>query len=1365
MKSGKRIFCLGVFLAMLLGCLLMHVSAAEVIDFGYCGGEGDGTNLSWTLTEDNTLTITGNGKMADYGGYGAPWVNNGVNKIYVVSVSIGDGVTTIGSGAFRRCKYLKTIEIPNTVTQIGDSAFGECSGITRIELPNSITTIDSRAFSGCDKLTDIVLPDSILSMGEGVFVGCDKLTKVILPKKLTVISENMFDACAKLKTVEISDNITNIEGGAFYGCVALENIQLPPKVTTIAGSAFGGCKSLSAITLPDSVTTIGGSAFNGCSSLLEVTVPGSVTTINFATFKDCSGLREVTVAEGVKYIDSDAFENCSALTEVSLPDSLISIEIDAFNNCESLNEIVIPASVKKINGGAFINCTDLTAVFFEGNAPHEIGWQEGFESFPKTVTFYYIPGMTGWTDSDAYDAEAGTWNGYKLAVWEGRGEEPEDKTAKVVSLFPEDKAAGFGTVSKANQKISIDEMSVTFNKELKTRDASGVYAALDFSKGSIAVYRMDDDQLIWDAAASGEASVELLVDDTQKKLLIRPYNRYAFLDFDSVYYVVMDAGVVQFADGSIGPAIQKGDWTFRTAELIKACRLEELTDIDYLAFSSLVYEDLTDGKTVKELLGNVWNKSWEGTDIKYSELYDHIQDWTVLKHDVNNKTGFYAAAFANEDGEAVIAYRGSIPFGTWGEDWEDAWNDWVKNDLYMMFLNAETEKSQYSDAMEFYKAVAEGRTKEKIAVTGHSLGGAWADIISAYSGCKGCSFNAINVMDVFYGAHPVAMAESFKGINRWAFHDHINEHDTFAGKMEYAMKPHYLHESLYDWGTFDNHGLKSIIYKHNGQLFLTYAERYETAAEEWLSVNLADTASTFVKMCFGNMQLRDAASIDGINLDMGTNQNDQFMSFFSSDAPWEHITDLLYARVSYGGSGDDWLFGFLRSDILVGGPDDDILDGMRGDDVYIYYKGQGVDTFVDIRGEDRICLYGLERSDVIHVRDDTDSHFILICCNGEPMIKINKTIRHTNNKGECDPIILELHCDNNTKTVDITSYLVPTVSYLDPIIISCPVDIQIIDQNGKVVHTVRNAEPGAFYTDFGNFYVYEEEDGEYGKYLDLVEGYDIRIVGVGEGSMDVMVYEAEENAAHTAEGVAVTDTMAAVLLKNKDIWSVSVDEDGDGSADEKIPMDETRGENPSNKYPTGGSRPSVGNTQQETVAEKEAFRDVTLSDWFYDEVRYAYENNLMKGVGNGMFAPNAPITRAMMVTILHRLEGESVAQPGAFTDVPIDAWYADAVGWATENSIVKGYGNGIFAPNDAITREQLATVLYRYAQYKGDTPKGNDLPSFVDVGQVSPWAKEAVGWTCREGLLNGMGDGRFAPGSELTRAQMAAILLRLCENK
>ena len=175
------------------------------------------------------------------------------------------------------------------------------------------------------------------------------------------------------------------------------------------------------------------------------------------------------------------------------------------------------------------------------------------------------------------------------------------------------------------------------------------------------------------------------------------------------------------------------------------------------------------------------------------------------------------------------------------------------------------------------------------------------------------------------------------------------------------------------------------------------------------------------------------------------------------------------------------------------------------------------------------------------------------------------------------------------------------------------------------------------------------------------------------------------------------------------------------------------------------------------------FTDVATGAWYFGDVYYAFNNALFSGTSASTFEPELTMTRGMLVTVLWRMEGSPKAAASSFTDAG-GSWYSSAVDWAAANGIVKGYSDKVFAPNDTITREQMAAVLYRYASFKGvDVSAAKDLGGFADSAGVSAYAKDAMSWAVAEGIINGS-DGKLLPAGGATRAQVAAILHRYIEN-
>ncbi|MBQ6678292.1 MAG: S-layer homology domain-containing protein, partial [Clostridia bacterium] len=179
-------------------------------------------------------------------------------------------------------------------------------------------------------------------------------------------------------------------------------------------------------------------------------------------------------------------------------------------------------------------------------------------------------------------------------------------------------------------------------------------------------------------------------------------------------------------------------------------------------------------------------------------------------------------------------------------------------------------------------------------------------------------------------------------------------------------------------------------------------------------------------------------------------------------------------------------------------------------------------------------------------------------------------------------------------------------------------------------------------------------------------------------------------------------------------------------------------------------------------AAKSGFSDVEDGRWSASSIEYAVEKEYMKGVGGGLFDPEGPLTRAMVATVLWRREGEpKPTAPSGFSDVPSGEWYTDAVAWTKETGVVKGLTMTTFGPDEFITREQLATMLFRFSTNAPvSVPERADLTPFADDETVSDWASEPLGWAVEAGIINGTDGNRLAPDGFATREQFAAIVER-----
>lgn len=386
MKRSVRMTAVLLVLVLCLSLLPTSALAAgnadtkagsDIIDSGTCG-----TNLTWTLTSDGLLTISGTGPMKDYdyyqGGSGSsyvPWAKHyqrdgsyyysSYSCLKIKKVVIEDGVTSIGSYAFSRMTKLDDVTLPESLTSIGYRAFYYDDALKTCSLPNGLQNIGSGAFcfSG---LTSVSIPSTTEEIGASAFYQCRSLETVELSSGLKTIGSYAFGYCIKLSGITIPDSVTAIGEGAFTSCEAMKYATLPSALEKIEADVFFCCISLEDVSIPATVTEIKTYAFRH-TAITNLVIPDSVETIGTSAFSHCAKLEQVTLPSQLQKLERAVFWRCTALKQITLPDTVTEIGRSAFSACSSLESIVIPASVTKIDERAFTDCKALKTVDYLGS--------------------------------------------------------------------------------------------------------------------------------------------------------------------------------------------------------------------------------------------------------------------------------------------------------------------------------------------------------------------------------------------------------------------------------------------------------------------------------------------------------------------------------------------------------------------------------------------------------------------------------------------------------------------------------------------------------------------------------------------------------------------------------------------------------------------------------------------------------------------------------------------------------------------------------------------------------------------------------------------------------------------------------------
>ena len=327
MKLWKILTPLALCLVLAL-MILPGKAEAATVQSGTCGD-----NLTWTLDDAGTLTVSGTGPMTDYYDYETvPWAEHSTS---VKKAIIEDGVTTIGEAAFWYCNNLSDVILGNSVATIGDEAFRHClnlAGIWVNENNPNYSSDDRGVLFDKNKAVLIqaprrisgiyTVPTSVIAIGEDAFNGCSRLAGVVLSNGVTAIGKDAFANCPNL-TYNVYDNAKYLgcEENPYHALIAanansVEQCELHQNTTVIASFAFANCSALTDITIGDSVTAIGDHAFFNCKSLTEVTIGNGVTIIGTWAFYGCESMTTVTIGNGITTIEDVAFSGCKALSDV-----------------------------------------------------------------------------------------------------------------------------------------------------------------------------------------------------------------------------------------------------------------------------------------------------------------------------------------------------------------------------------------------------------------------------------------------------------------------------------------------------------------------------------------------------------------------------------------------------------------------------------------------------------------------------------------------------------------------------------------------------------------------------------------------------------------------------------------------------------------------------------------------------------------------------------------------------------------------------------------------------------------------------------------------------------------------------------------
>ena len=381
-------------------CLVMLVTLIQGFAFsaGAASSGQCGDSVSWSLSADGTLTISGAGNMYHFYSYDhdgpAPWYEE---REKITAAVVKDGVRSVGNYAFYDCRNLRTVTLADSVTAIGKEAFRDCLRLDHVALPPEMIEIEEDTFMNCRHLSDLTVPEGLRAIGKYAFLNCSALPSFSVSERLTEIDFLAFSGCLRLCRIDVSPQhplYASDENGVVFNKRKTTLVKypagkqageytVPDGVTEIAAYAFMGNPYLTKVTLPASVAAIGEYAFYGCLGLRYPAFNGTVTEIAPNTYQYCKGLSDIVIPDNIGTIGASAFADCGRIRKVTVGAGVVSIGDEAFYGADRLLYLYLPKSVQSVGEEAFIY-TNLQTVLYAGTKDDWNGIDVEAENDPLT---------------------------------------------------------------------------------------------------------------------------------------------------------------------------------------------------------------------------------------------------------------------------------------------------------------------------------------------------------------------------------------------------------------------------------------------------------------------------------------------------------------------------------------------------------------------------------------------------------------------------------------------------------------------------------------------------------------------------------------------------------------------------------------------------------------------------------------------------------------------------------------------------------------------------------------------------------------------------------------------------------------------
>lgn len=1074
---------------------------------------------------------------------------------------------------------------------------------------------------------------------------------------------------------------------------------------------------ITSVIIDNGVTSIGHSAFWQC-ALTDIDIPDSVTSIGSSAFLECHQLKNIDIPNSVTIIGDSAFSSCDSLESVNIPDSVIRIGSDSFAGAP-LASVSIPCSVTSIGVAPFGGCPKsyacLTAVNVDKNHPYYCSVDGVWLDKDKTMLILYPQGRI----ASSYTVPSSVKIIYPRAFEYCYNLKSLDLTG-VVTIGTNAVSGGVSSIILSNSLSKVDWGAFGHCTDLTDVYYSGSaseWNAIDISNGNDPLLNATIHYNSTGPDGQGGTGEDPKPNPNPDQPIIPDYIDEHIKNY-SLKFHLGTAGEVnmdlQWGWSLFGAASNSYNIPLSAAAMMLSASAEH---------SEVEVKFLLDSLGFKTTDSKNYGHSW--MEIDYPGVAFGYQE-------VNGKHIFAIVIRGTNSDELEDILSDAMGFVPSANNLRLQWESFVK-DICKLDL-ADIEDSS------------------RFLVTGHSLGGATANVLA-----KSLSHTYGSKNVYAYAFAPPKPVDFLTGSISAGAYDNIFNVVNIEDGVTYLPPDGFL---------FTRYGRDIPFHRDRNDGF--YAKFKELAGRDFnkgflgfgsdsahdtavymayvLTGQLSDTIRVIKCACPVDVEIYDAAGIL-----VGQVQNN-----VASDTESEKV----YIRVI----GDKkYIY------VLVDG---DYTIKMTGtDDGTMTYSVQDINGGGEVVEEKVYQNVKLNSSKLlssivtnISVTNPSNVPLYVVDENGEPEREVLSDGQGTeipiNNPDNPDNIYTIIF-DANGGTVNSASLTADANGKLS----SLPTP----SRNGYTFNGWFTAPSGG--TQITTAFVFTESITLYAQwtYVSTSSGgsssggsssgggssgsgypsttYNITIPTVSGGTVAVSPKSA-------ARGTTVTIT-AAPTAGYELISLTATDSNG------KVLSLTGKGDNkyifimPSGEVTLNVVFQPIQPSELETPWDN-PFTDVSENEWYYDAVRFVYENGLMNGYDNNTFAPNANLSRAMLTQILYNKEGRPVSSGSSFADVTSDAWYSEAVAWAAAQGIVSGYGNGLFGPNDHITREQLAVMLWRYA---GEPAATNKKLHFNDVDEVSGYALDALCWATENGIINGKGGGILDPRGQATRAQVAQMLM------